>query len=81
MSTQNANSVNISGTVQTTNFNATGAFKMNGSTGSAGQVLVSLGSSATPTWTTLHFVTGMIMLWSGSTSDLIPSGWALCNGS
>ena len=42
MSTQNANSVNISGTVQTANFNATGEFKMNGSTGSAGQVLVSL---------------------------------------
>ena len=28
MSTQNANSVNISGTVQTANFNATGVFKM-----------------------------------------------------
>ena len=79
MSTQNANSVNISGTVQTNNFNATGAFKMNGSLGSAGQVLVSSGSSSAPTWGNA-FVTGMIMLWSGSTSS-VPSGWALCNGS
>jgi microcystin-dependent protein len=81
VSAQNANSVNISGTVQTDNFNATGIFKVDGSTGAAGQVLVSTGSNAHPEWTTLQiFVTGMIMLWSGSTSS-IPSGWALCNGS
>jgi hypothetical protein len=82
MSLQNANSVNISGTVASANFNATGEFKMNGSKGSAGQALVSQGSSSTPTWTTLQFfVSGMIMLWSGSASDAaIPSGWVLCNG-
>ena len=81
MSTQNANSVNISGTVQTANFNSTGIFKIDGSTGAAGQVLVSTGSNAHPNWTTLQvFVSGMIMLWSGSTSS-VPSGWALCNGS
>ena len=81
ISTQNANSVNISGTVQTNNFNSTGAFKIDGSTGAAGQVLVSTGSNAHPNWTTLQiFVSGMIMLWSGSTSS-IPSGWVLCNGS
>ena len=81
MSTQNANSVNISGTVQTANFNSTGICKIDGSTGAAGQVLVSTGSNAHPNWTTLQvFVSGMIMLWSGSTSS-VPSGWALCNGS
>ena len=81
MSTQNANSVNISGTVQTNNFNSTGVFKIDGSTGAAGQVLVSTGSNAHPNWTTLQiFVSGMIMLWSGSTSS-VPSGWVLCNGS
>jgi cytoskeletal protein CcmA (bactofilin family) len=81
MSTQNANSVNISGTVQTNNFNSTGAFKIDGSTGAAGQVLVSTGSNAHPNWTTLQiFVSGMIMLWSGSTSS-VPSGWVLCDGS
>ena len=56
-------------------------FKIDGSTGAAGQVLVSTGSNAHPNWTTLQvFVSGMIMLWSGSTSS-VPSGWALCNGS
>ena len=57
----------------------TGSLKLDSSFGSAGQVLVSSGSAATPTWGDA-FVTGMIMLWSGSTGT-IPSGWALCNGS
>lgn len=57
----------------------TGSLTLDGATGTSGQVLVSSGSSATPTWGNA-FVTGMIMLWSGSTGS-IPSGWALCNGS
>ena len=57
----------------------TGSLTLDGATGTSGQVLVSSGSSATPTWGDA-FVTGMIMLWSGSTGT-IPSGWALCNGS
>ena len=57
----------------------TGGLTLDGATGTSGQVLVSSGSSATPTWGDA-FVTGMIMLWSGSTGT-IPSGWALCNGS
>ena len=57
----------------------TGSLTLDGATGTSGQVLVSSGSSATPTWGDA-FVTGMIMLWSGSTGS-IPSGWALCNGS
>jgi hypothetical protein len=47
--------------------------------GSSGNVLTSNGTtwtSATP----VVFVTGMIILWSGSIAS-IPSGWALCNGS
>lgn len=47
--------------------------------GAAGNVLTSNGT----TWTasTSHsFVTGMILMWSGSIAT-IPSGWALCNGS
>ena len=52
---------------------------LDGSYGDDGQVLVSQGASATPTWGNA-FVTGMIMLWSGSTGS-VPSGWALCNGS
>ena len=59
--------------------NVAGSLELNGSTGSAGQVLVSSGSSATPTWGDA-FVSGMIMLWSGST-DSVPTGWALCDGS
>jgi len=43
----------------------------------SGNVLTSNGT----TWTSAQgFVTGMIMLWSGSIAS-IPSGWALCNGS
>ena len=57
--------------------NITGSLELDGSTGTAGQVLVSNGT-ATPTWGDA-FVTGMIMLWSGSTGS-IPSGWALCDG-
>jgi len=48
--------------------------------GTSGNVLTSNGttwaSSAVPT----QFITGMIILWSGSVAS-IPSGWALCNGS
>ena len=45
--------------------------------GSSGNVLTSNGT----TWVSgPPFVTGMIMLWSGSIAT-IPSGWALCNGS
>ena len=56
----------------------TGGFKLDGSTGTSGQVLVSAGSN-TPTWGNA-FIAGMIMLWSGS-SATIPSGWLLCDGS
>ena len=43
----------------------------------SGNVLTSDGT----TWTSAQgFVTGMIMLWSGSIAS-IPSGWALCDGS
>jgi microcystin-dependent protein len=58
--------------------NITGSLELDGSTGLAGQVLVSGGSSETPTWGDA-FITGMIMLWSGAT-DAVPAGWALCDG-
>jgi len=58
----------------------TGGFTLDGAAGTSGQYLTSAGSGNTPTWTTLTgFVSGMIMLWSGSTGT-IPSGWALCDG-
>ena len=57
----------------------TGAFKLDGTAGASGQVLLSGGGSNTPTWG-VTFVAGMIMLWSGS-SATIPSGWLLCDGS
>lgn len=57
----------------------TGAFRLDGTAGASGQVLVSSGGSSTPTWAN-NFVAGMIMLWSGS-SATIPSGWVLCDGS
>jgi hypothetical protein len=57
----------------------TGAFRLDGTAGASGQVLLSAGSGNTPTWG-VTFVAGMIMLWSGS-SATIPSGWLLCDGS
>jgi hypothetical protein len=60
-------------------FNATGGFQLDGTAGASGQVLLSAGGSNTPTWGNA-FVTGMIMMWSGTIAT-IPSGWLLCNGS
>lgn len=57
----------------------TGGFRLDGSAGTSGQVLLSAGSGNTPTWGA-GFVTGMIMMWSGSIAS-IPTGWLLCNGS
>ena len=58
--------------------NVTGELQLDGSAGTAGQVMVSGGSGNTPTWGNA-FVAGMIMLWSGA-SNAIPSGWLLCDG-
>ena len=57
----------------------TGAFRLDGTAGASGQVLLSAGGSTTPTWGSA-FVAGMIILWSGS-SATIPTGWLLCDGS
>jgi len=57
----------------------TGAFRLDGTAGASGQVLLSAGGSNTPTWGN-GFVAGMIMLWSGSSAS-IPTGWLLCDGS
>ena len=58
----------------------TGNFTVDGNSGTSGQYLTSAGSGVTPTWTTLTtFVSGMIMLWSGSEAS-IPAGWLLCDG-
>lgn len=51
---------------------------LNGSSGTAGQVVVSQGAGTYPVWGNA-FVTGMIMMWSGTIAT-IPSGWLLCNG-
>jgi hypothetical protein len=56
----------------------TGAFRLDGTAGASGQVIVSAGTG-TPTWGNA-FVAGMIMMWSGTIAT-IPSGWLLCNGS
>ena len=81
MSLQNYTTVNITGGSITTtgSLDVTGALKLDSAVGTSGQVLVSSGSSATPTWGDA-FVTGMIMLWSGSIGT-VPSGWRLCDGS
>ena len=62
----------------TGNLGIDGTLTINGSAGTSGQVLVSQGSGEAPKWGDA-FITGMIMLWSGST-DAVPSGWSLCDG-
>ena len=58
----------------------TGNLTLDGAAGTSRQYLTSAGSGNTPTWTTLvAFVSGMIMLWSGSEAS-IPAGWLLCDG-
>jgi microcystin-dependent protein len=47
--------------------------------GASGNVLTSDGTTWTSSASGGAFVTGMILLWSGSIAS-IPSGWALCNG-
>lgn len=58
--------------------NITGNLHLDGSAGTSGQVLLSAGTGATPTWGDA-FVTGMILMWSGTIAT-IPSGWYLCDG-
>ena len=58
---------------------STGAIQAIASVGTTGQVLTSNGAGALPTMQQ-GFVSGMIMLWSGSSAS-IPTGWVLCNGS
>jgi len=57
----------------------TGAFRLDGTAGASGQVLLSAGGSTTPTWGS-GFPSGGIIMWSGTIAT-IPSGWLLCNGS
>jgi len=56
----------------------TGAFRLDGTAGASGQVLLSAGGSNTPTWGS-GFPSGGIIMWSGTIAT-IPSGWLLCNG-
>jgi hypothetical protein len=70
----------VAGTlVSSGTLDVTGAFRLDGTAGASGQVLLSAGGSNTPTWGNA-FVAGMIMMWSGTIAT-IPSGWVLCNGS
>ena len=57
----------------------TGGFRLDGTAGASGQILVSAGSGNTPTWGT-GIPSGIIAMWSGTIAT-IPSGWYLCNGS
>ena len=57
----------------------TGGFKLDGSAGTSGQVMLSAGSGNTPTWGS-GFPSGGIIMWYGTIAT-IPSGWYLCNGS
>jgi hypothetical protein len=56
----------------------TGAFKLDGSAGTSGQVLLSAGGTNTPTWGA-GIPAGIIVMWSGTIAT-IPTGWLLCNG-
>ena len=69
----------VGGTLSVTgNATLSSTLTVNSSVGSAGQVLASRGAGQSPQWTSA-FVTGMIMMWSGTIAT-IPSGWLLCDG-
>lgn len=71
--------VSAGGNVSVTGTSTLGnALILGGSPGTSGQVVVSQGAGVAPAWGQA-FVTGMIMMWSGTIAT-IPSGWALCNG-
>jgi hypothetical protein len=70
----------VAGTlVSSGTLDVTGAFRLDGTAGASGQVLLSAGGSNTPTWGS-GFPSGGIIIWSGSSAS-IPSGWLLCDGS
>jgi len=60
------------------NLTVSSTLTANSSVGDSGQALLSRGAGLSPQWGTV-FVSGMIMLWSGSIAS-IPSGWYLCDG-
>ena len=60
------------------NLTVSSTLTANSSVGTAGQALLSRGAGLSPQWGDA-FVTGMIMMWSGSVAT-IPSGWLLCDG-
>lgn len=68
-----AGTLTVSGTAD-----ITGVLELDGSAGTAGQVLLSGGSGASPTWGS-GFPSGGIIIWSGA-ANAIPSGWYLCDG-
>jgi hypothetical protein len=69
----------VAGTlVSSGTLDVTGDFKLDGTAGASGQVIVSAGTG-TPTWGS-GFPSGGIIMWSGTIAT-IPSGWLLCNGS
>ena len=70
----------VTGATSLTTTTMTDTLTVNSSVGTAGQFLTSRGAALSPQWTTLTaFVSGMIMMWSGSIAS-IPSGWLLCDG-
>jgi hypothetical protein len=69
----------VAGTlVSSGTLDVTGSFKLDGTAGASGQVLLSAGGSNTPTWGSA-IPSGGIIIWSGSSAS-IPSGWLLCDG-
>ena len=70
----NAGTLTSSGTLA-----VTGSFTLDGATGTAGQVMTSAGSGATPTWVDKvdGVLAGFIQMYGAASA---PTGWLLCNG-
>jgi len=70
----------VGGTLSVTgNTTLSSTLTVNSSVGSSGQVLASRGAGQSPQWSSVGFIAGMIVMWSGTVAT-IPSGWLLCNG-
>ena len=70
----NAGTLTSSGTLA-----VTGSFTLDGATGTAGQIMTSAGSGATPTWADKvdGVLAGFIQMYGAASA---PTGWLLCNG-
>jgi hypothetical protein len=72
----NSSNSTVASLAVTGTFNAKGAFQINGSAGSSGQVLMSQGGSSNPTWGTIAATTKPVVQWTAQGNQPPASAYA-----